>query len=186
MKCVYVLLVRSQTVLSKLIRLFTGDQYTHAAVAFDAELDSLCSFARKHAAMPLPAGLVHEALDAGYYDCHRYIPCALYALPMREENWTRVKARAEEMLRRSRSYRYSVRGLAMCRLGRAEVRPEKYFCSQFVGEVLEESGAVRLQKPPALMRPQDLASLPEMKKLYQGRLSGLMHDVKRITACVDF
>ena len=188
MKNVYVLLTRSQTALSRVIHALTGDRYTHASVAFDDGLKTLCSFARRHPALPLPAGLVQEALDGGYYDSHRYISCALYALPVGEDAWRDVRRRAEEMLSHRRAYRYSVRGLAMCRLGVAETRPGKYFCSQFVGELLRESGAARLPKPPALMRPQDLAELPGANCLYRGRLSGLMHDPARMIrrAIVDF
>lgn len=185
MKNVYVLLTRSQTLLSRLIRACTGDGYTHVSVAFDDELRTLLSFARRRAALPLPAGLVRERLDDGYYDAHRYIPCALYALGMDDADFRRIRRRAETMFEHSRAYDYSIRGLALCRLGIAERRPGKYFCSQFVGELLGERGGLRLPKPPELMRPQDFAGLRELRCLYRGRLSGLMHDPRRILN-VDF
>lgn len=186
MRNVYLLLTRTQTALARVIHALTGDSYTHAALAFDENLQTLCSFARRYPRLPLPAGLVREALDGGYYENHRYISCALYALPVTEGEWQNVRRRAEEMLARRHAYRYSVRGLIMCRLGVAESRPGKYFCSQFVGELIRDSGAIRLPKPPELMRPQDLAKLPGVSCLYKGRLSGLMHDPQRLIRRASF
>ena len=56
MKNIYILLTRSRTILSRLIHLATNDTYTHASIAWDDELTTLCSFARRHTSLPLPAG----------------------------------------------------------------------------------------------------------------------------------
>jgi len=170
---IFILLTRSQTILSRTIRFLTGDTYTHASIAFDERLDSLCSFARFHWAMPLPAGLVREGLYESYYGRHQDMPCMLCSLTVPEPVYYAARAKTAEMLRHSESYHYSIRGLAMCRAGIAEERPGRYFCSQFVAEVLECSGATRLPKPPSLMRPQDIAFLQETDILYRGDLRGL-------------
>lgn len=170
---IYILLTRSHTVLSRTIALFTGDCYTHASLAFDAELNSLCSFARRSAAFPLPAGLVQESLYGGYFSRHADTPCALYSLPASWPVYLRARQKVEKMLENPKEYSYSIKGLAMCRLGIEEERAGHYFCSQFVGEVLEDSGACTLPKPPSLMRPQDYASLPEARCLYKGSICKL-------------
>ena len=48
-----------------------------------------------------------------------------------------------------------------------------HFCSQFVSEVLQKSGALELPKPSTLMHPSDYAELPELRCLYRGTLAGL-------------
>lgn len=168
--CIYLLLTRSGTVLSGAISFFTGDSYTHVSLAFDPELNSLCSFARRNHAFPLPAGLVQESLDGGYFCRHSEMPCALYALPVSRGAYRRARQKVEKMLENQLDYHYSIKGLALCRLGIEEEREGHYFCSQFVGEVLEDSGACALPKPPSLMRPQDYASLPQGQCLYEGSL----------------
>ena len=165
---IYILLTRSNTLLSRAIGLCTGDSYTHVSLAFDPELESLCSFARRKAAFPLPAGLVHESLNNGYFYRHREIPCALYALPVTRSAYRKAREKVEKMLENQEQYRYSIKGLALCRLGIEEEREGHYFCSQFVGEVLEDSGACLLPKAPSLMRPQDYAFLPQAQCIYQG------------------
>ena len=51
------------------------------------------------------------------------------------------------MFQRRESYRYSLLGLLLCRLQIPFDAPDRYFCSQFVGTVLAESGAAELPKP---------------------------------------
>ncbi len=48
MKTIYILLTRSGTLLSKLVYAATGSSYTHASMAFDAELSCLYSSTRKN------------------------------------------------------------------------------------------------------------------------------------------
>lgn len=180
---IYILLTRSQTMLSKTIHLFTGDEFTHVSIAFDEELESLCSFARRYARLPLPAGLVTETLDGGYFERHQDMPCALYAITVPEAVYLEARSRAGQMLAQREEYHYSIRGLAMCRLGIAQDRPQRYFCSQFVAELLEESGAARLPKPPSLMRPQDFSALPELRLAYRGELSGLAQRLAGARPC---
>ena len=167
---IYLLLTRSGTVLSGAISFFTGDSYTHVSLAFDPELRSLCSFARRNPSFPLPAGLVQESLNGGYFCRHSEMPCALYSLPVSRAAYGRARKKVEKMLENPLDYRYSIKGLAMCRLGIAEEREGLYFCSQFVGEVLKDSGVCALPKPPSLMRPQDYASLPEAQCIFEGSL----------------
>lgn len=178
MKTVYILLSRSRTLLSRAVALATGDAYTHCAIAFDAHLATLCSMARYDARFPLPAGLVRESPDAGYYGAHPEVVCALYELAVSDDVYDRARACAEAMLRRQaetgrRAYRYSVLGLLACRLGIAWRRPGRFFCSQFVGELLRESGAPALPKAPSLMRPQDFAALPGLRLRFRGRMGEL-------------
>lgn len=175
MRNIFILLTRSQTVLSRVIRRATGDTYTHVSIACDDELQTLCSFARRRAALPVPAGLVRESLQGGYFELHRYMPCALLCLPAQESAYGAVRARVEAMLASRERYRYDYGGLIRCRLGVPGGPPDRYFCSRFVAEVLGEAGALALPKEPSLMRPQDFMNLPEVTCVYTGWLSGLMH-----------
>lgn len=175
MKNIYILLTRSQTILSRLVHLSTGDAYTHASIAWDDELTTLCSFARRHSSLPLPAGLVHEELCGGYYDLHRYMPCALLRLSVADETHRLLRERIEEMFTDAARYRYSVAGLLCCRAGRELERDGRCFCSQFVAGMLEKCGAAALDKPASLMRPEDLLHLPGIQIVHTGRLCDLTH-----------
>ncbi|MDO5377538.1 MAG: hypothetical protein Q4G52_04305 [Clostridia bacterium] len=178
MRTIYVLLSRSKTLLSRAVSLATGDAYTHCSIAFDARLTTLCSMARFDARFPLPAGLVGESPEAGYFGAHPDVCCALYALEVSDTAYGRARACVRAMLlrqreTRNRAYRYSVLGLLACRLGIAWTRPGRLFCSQLVGKVLEESGALALPKEPSLLRPQDFAAMPRLRLCFCGRMGEL-------------
>ena len=53
MKSIYILLTKSDTVVSKAIHLVTADQYTHVSISFDKTLQPLYSFSRKYIYLPL-------------------------------------------------------------------------------------------------------------------------------------
>ena len=173
MKTIYILLTRSGTLLSKLVYAATGASYTHASMAFDAELSCLYSSTRKNGYTMFPAGPSREYLNRGVFLQRENIPCALYALEVSEEAYARARRRAEHMMNHGHLYRFNSLGLLLCWLHIRWQRRRHYFCSQFVSEVLEKSGAVDLPKDSTLMHPNDYTLLPQLKCLYKGRLVDL-------------
>ena len=173
MKTIYILLTRSGTLLSKLVYAVTGASYTHASMAFDEELNCLYSSTRKNGYTMFPAGPSKEYLNKGVFRLRGDAPCALYALDVTDEAYVRARRRAEHMMARGELYRFNTLGLILCALHIRWQRRRHYFCSQFVSEVLQKSGALELPKPSTLMHPSDYAELPELRCLYRGTLAGL-------------
>lgn len=183
MRHIYVLLTRSGSVVSRAISLTTGDLFTHSSIAYDDSLFTLCSFARRYQRLIIPAGLVNERLESGYYHRHSYIPCALMRLTVPDEVYLSVRNIVGGMLSERKKYRYDTIGLLLCRLGRSYNREKHYFCSRFVGEMLLQSGAIAsLPKPAALMRPQDFLLMPELELVYMGSMDGLVKSVRQDSA----
>lgn len=48
----YVVLTRTNTVISKVVQLVKKDEYTHAAISLDEELNYMYSFGRKYSYYP--------------------------------------------------------------------------------------------------------------------------------------
>ena len=61
-KTVYILLTRSGTWFSRLIRFATDDCYTHASIGLDGPDGPFYSFGRRYERFALPAGLVEESV----------------------------------------------------------------------------------------------------------------------------
>lgn len=173
MKTIYILLTRSGTLLSKLVYAATGASYTHASMAFDEELNCLYSSTRKNGYTMFPAGPSKEYLNKGVFRLRGDAPCALYALDVTDEAYVRARRRAEHMMARGELYRFNTLGLILCALHIRWQRRRHYFCSQFVSEVLQKSGALDLPKPSTLMHPSDYAELPQLRCLYRGTLADL-------------
>ena len=155
MKTIYILLTRSGTLLSKLVYAATGASYTHASMAFDEELRCLYSSTRKNGYTMFPAGPSKEYLNKGVFRLRGDAPCALYALEVSDEAYDRALRRAEHMMARGGLYSFNTLGLILCALHIRWQRRRHYFCSQFVSEVLEKSGAMTLPKHSTLMHPND-------------------------------
>ena len=173
MKTIYILLTRSGTLLSNLVYAFTGANYTHASMAFDEDLSCLYSSTRKNGYTMFPAGPSKEYLNKGIFRLRENVPCALYALEVTDEAYMRARRRAEHMMAHGRLYRFNTLGLLLCGLHIRWQRRRHYFCSQFVSEMLEKSGAMELPKDSSLMHPSDYTAIPQLKRLYEGRLADL-------------
>ena len=173
MKTLYIFLTRSGTLLSNLVYHITGAQYTHVSLAFDPDLTTLYSSTRKNGYTMFPAGPSKEYLNRGVFRLREDIPCALYALDVTEEAYLRARRRADHMMAHGELYRFNSLGLLLCALHIRWQRRRHYFCSQFVSEVRQKSGSLDLPKHSTLMHPNDYASLPELRCLYQGRLGDL-------------
>lgn len=173
MKSIYVFLARSTTVISRVINRFTGDPFTHASIAFEDDLKVMYSFARKYPSLPLPAGLMEEGINRGFFKAQRDIPCALLRVDVPDKVYYRARKRIYRMLRRRDQYTYSILGLFLCSLNIPAVFPGRFFCSQFVATVLTECGAVKLPKPAPLMHPSDFFYMPCFHVVYHGTLYGL-------------
>lgn len=174
MKSIYILLTKSDTYISRIIKLTTSDTYTHVSISFDESLQPLYSFSRKYVRFPLPAGLRIEPLTDGFYKKYDYIPCALYELKVGDDVYAAAKQKVEQMMIQAPLYRFSVIGLVLCRLGIPFNRQRHYFCSQFVSTVLHHSKALPLPKEPSLMRPNDYTKIPGLTCLFEGQLCELV------------
>lgn len=189
MKNIYIILTQSTSIPSRLIRHFTGDIYTHASIAFDDNIHAMYSFARKYAYLPLPAGLVEEHIDSGFYRTQGEIPCTVLKKTVSEREYYEAKSHIHNMLCRSEEYKYSLLGLLFCKF-KLPVEIEGYFfCSQFVARLLNDCGIASLPKHPALMHPADFLEIDSFDVVFEGKLSELneirtvsLNAFRRITA----
>lgn len=169
---IYVLLTKSTTRISKMIRMATKDSYTHVSLSFRKDLKTLYSFSRKWHPIPLPAGLRLESLER-YHNKSDEAMCALYELAVDEDTYNSVKREVEQMMVQAQTYKFNAVGLILCKFGIPVRRKHNYFCSQFLGEVLIKNNAITLPKEPSLMRPVDYTFLPELSCIFEGKLSTL-------------
>lgn len=178
MKTLYIFLSRTDSIVSKTVRLFTKTYYTHASIAFDEELVLLYSSGRKKGIKMFPAGPCQESLYCGFFGRDAHTPCVLYALEVTEEAYNKAKEEIDLFMENINDYKFSVLGVAACKLGIKVKRTNKFFCSEFVAEILTRSGAITLPKDPCLTHPKDYQSLPNVKKIYEGTIGDLREKIE--------
>ncbi|MFE5337085.1 hypothetical protein ACFQ8E_14330 [Isoptericola sp. NPDC056573] len=157
---IYVVLSRSSTVLSRTIRLATRDEYTHAALALDADLELMFSFGRRRASNPFVGCFKRERLDDDLYRGMDRLPGVVLEVPVTPRQRDAVGARVAEFLLDSHTYAYNAPGLVTGLLGRGSEDDRRFFCSEFVYHVLRDAGVCDLGVPRWKVRPQTLLAVP--------------------------
>lgn len=173
MKSIYIVLTKTNTALSRAIGVLTAEAYTHASISMDSSLESLYTFSRLQPDRPLPAGFTTESPYNGYMGLHPDTACEVYELKIANSAYYRMQRKLNWMKTNADMYRYSLLGTLYCMFHIKHKRPKHYFCSQFIGELLKESGAAMLPKHESLMHPVDYRSMPECKLIYHGNIHGL-------------
>jgi hypothetical protein len=171
MKTVYILLTKTGTLFARFLHKVTGDEFTHASIALDIDLNRMYSFGRRNYYNPIIAGFIKENIHTGVFGHNPYAPCALFELSVSDEVFSRIERRIEYMIENYDDYRYNMLGLATCSLGIAHRRSRHFLCSQFVADVLAEAGAAELPRDRSLMRPVDFMRLRQLRQIYRGVLS---------------
>lgn len=172
----YILLIRSNSILSRLIYKVTKAEFTHASIGVSEDCRKLYSFARKYTYVPLPAGFVMEGIDHGLMGKSPKAPCALYEVSVSNEAYESINQHLNEMLKHSWKYRYRLSGLIQCYFKHEYDSTEHFFCSQFVAYILTLYGVIQPQKHVSLYQPVDFTCQPELKLRYKGTLGELMRE----------
>lgn len=168
---IYILLSHSGSNFSKTINIFTRAPYTHVSIALDKELNELYSFGRIHPYNPIIGGFVKEDIVNGTYGRFPNTTCALYSLEIEHEQYEKLKCELEKFKKEKDKYGYNLLGVMSAAFNFPLHRKYKYFCSQFVSEVLINSGIRLIDKNPSLTAPMDFRSCEGLEMIYEGYLN---------------
>ena len=166
---IYVVLVRTTTIISRLIQFAKSDEYTHAAISFDIKLDSMYSFSRKHTYYPFIGRFQHEELNKGVYGTHKILPGMIMEIEVTKEQHEKAKELLNQFVSNSNYYKYNYIGLLYSLINKPIHYDNRFLCSEFVYHILNESGIADLNIPRNLVRPQNLLRL-DSKCVYKGNL----------------
>ena len=158
----YVLLTQFPGLDAKAMRFYTRFPYTHASVGLDEDLNTFYSFVNK--------GFIVEDIARYNKPGRAPFPCALYELEVPQQVYDAVKRIIQNFIKDKASLRYDTLGLFLSFVKIPNHRQGRYFCSQFVAEVLQRSRAARLKKNTALYLPKDLHRLKDLNMIFQGDL----------------
>ena len=176
----YVVLTRTNTIISRLIHLVTQDEYTHAALALDQELQRMYSFARKYTHNPFIGRFKHEHLDEGIYKLAKQLPGVVLEIEVSQSQYEKACQLIEGFIANQSQYKYNCKGLIYGLLNRPTKRNDRFLCSQFVYYILHESGVVDFQTPANLVKPQDFLRI-QGQVVYRGDLKELSGSVSHDT-----
>ena len=174
---IYVVLTRTSTNLSKMIRLLTRRPYNHISIALDDKLNQLYSFGRRRPKNPFITGFVREDIAAGFYHYFNDTTCIVYELEITPQQKEKLTSYLAPFLDAPFAYSFNFIGMITCGLHVPFARKNRYFCSQFVSEALDKSGIVRADCDSRLVQPADFIGLPGAREIYRGRIVDYQYPV---------
>ena len=166
----YILLSDTKSVISKGIKLYTRKQYSHVSIALDENLEELYSFGRLKPHNPLIGGFVREDIDNGTFNLFPNTECALYSINVTTEQLNQVREVIHRFKYSYQRYGYNFLGIIGLIINKPISRKYSYFCSQFVAEVLYDSGINIIDKEVGLTLPEDFKNSEDLKLIYEGSL----------------
>lgn len=162
MKEITILWTRYSDWFSSLVYWASGQPYTHASLCLEEKQGIYYSF-NFH-------GFCEETLEKHRRrGVEQSLSCVL---AVSDQAYQRIQARVEEFKRRRNLYRYTRLGVFFCLLRIPFLWRRHYFCSQFVAEVLKQSGALPLSREAQLYLPHQLwAEVAASRQLIRLRLN---------------
>lgn len=147
MKTVTILLTKYASPFSRFICGISKNKYSHASISIDEQEELFYSFNYKGFAIEkpkkhTPATRLQESV------------CIRIQVP--EETYLLIEEEIKRFMENREMYAYSRWGVILCLLHIPHKFQNKYFCSQFVAEVLLRTGAVELKKKESLYLPGQL------------------------------
>jgi hypothetical protein len=170
-KKVYILLTYTGTFPSKLIKLYTKKTFSHVSISLDKDLTELYSFGRKYLRFPFIGGFIQENPSIGVFALYPDTLCRLYEIPVSKRQYTKIKQEIEKFKSQKSKYSYNFIGLAGLMLNRRIVVKDRYFCSQFVAKVLEDSKVNLFDKSSEFVTVEDFnIQLVNNPMIFEGNL----------------
>jgi len=168
-KHIYIVLTRTNTIVSRLIRLFKNDEYTHASIALDRDLRNMYSFGRKYLYYPFVGVFKVENKDEGVYRLQKKVPCVVLEVEVTQQQYEKAQSIISHFVASGYLYKYNYKGLLYNLLNIEAYSENRFLCSEFVYYVLNQSGVVNFNIPRNLVRPESLLNI-KSSIMYKGDL----------------
>ena len=168
MKKIYIIISTTGTILSKIIRTYTRDEFAHASISLDKELKQIYSFGRLNPYNAFHGGFVHEYIDKGTFKRFKNTVCNIYELEIEDNQYEKIKDKIKLFSEKKDNYKFNTKGLFAVGFNKRIQRENYFYCAEFVKYVLDEA-EIKLDLPE-MIRPEDLKKIGEDKVIYKGLL----------------
>lgn len=168
MQKIYIILTNTGTLLGRIIKLYTRDEFSHVSISLDKKLYRMYSFGRLRPYNPFIGGFVHEKIDEGTFKRFYKTKCEILELEINDVQYENLVNNIEEIKKNRSKYKFNVAGLFSVVLNKKVKKDYYFYCAEFVKYVLEKSD-IKYQLPE-IIRPQHFKEIKESEKIYSGLL----------------
>lgn len=170
MKKIYIILTHTGTTLSKIIKKYTKDEFSHVSIALDVKLENMYSFGRLKPYNPFIGGFVHEYINKGTYKRFYNTKAKMYSLEVDELQYDKLKRIINdiEIENEKERYKFNILGLLAVGFNKKISIKRSFYCAEFVKYVMEKSG-ININLPD-IIKPEDFKKIDGLKLIYDGLL----------------
>ena len=166
MKKVYLVLTNTYSNISKTISTITKEKYAHSSISLDKKCNEMYSFGRKFKYFPFYGVFKKEDLNKGLFKNKKAI-ISIYEIEVTNKKYDNIVKKINRIKETNKGYNIIGLFLAYYRI---KIHRNKYYCSEFVYEVLSSKGVNIYKKDHIRFKPMELIQ-DNFKKIYEGKIS---------------
>lgn len=166
-KKIYIVLTQTYTTIARIIKSITKDKYSHASISLDIKCNNMYSFGRKYIYFPFYGIFLKEDLRKGLFIRNKNALVAIYEIKVTKKQYNKIKDKIKEIELNNKGY--NIIGLLLAHF-RVKLHRRKYYCSEFVYEVLSNKEIEIYNKENTLFKPEELITNNNFVKIFEGKI----------------
>lgn len=170
-KNIYLVVSQSGSIVSRILKKVTRAPYNHVSISLNRELKPMYSFARVRPYNPVIGGYVAESAGKGTLKRFPDTKVIVLEVKVTEKQFNSIKHKLRMMLKYKKRYRYNYLGLFLAAINIPYKMDHRYYCSEFVREVLVDHRVDGYTELDTVMRPIYFLNYPHAKVIYHGKLN---------------
>jgi len=168
MKKIYILLMHTNTIPSKLVRLFTRYPYSHVGISLNKECTEIYSFGRKNVNNIIGGGFSIEKKTGDFFNKFNKTTCRIFETTINDKQYKNLTNKLYDMKKNIEKYKYDYLGIIPRFFGIPITIRDHYVCSYFIASLLEETKIYNFEKNTCMVIPKDFENLDGFNEIYQG------------------
>lgn len=168
MKKIYIVLTHTGTILSEIIKTYTKDEFSHASISLDIELNEMYSFGRLNPYNAFWGGFIHEYINEGTFKRFYNTKAKIYSLDIKDEQYEEIRNNIKKIEKYKEEYTFNTLGLFAVGFHKRIKKEHSFYCAEFVKYVLEKAKIDT--KLPETVKPEDFKNIEGLKEIYSGLL----------------
>ena len=169
MKCIYLVMSQTGSVLSRTIKLVTNKEFNHISLSLDDSLEKMYSFGRKYPNNPFIGVFVVEGINKGTFLRFSDTKCRVIRINVTDSQYELLCSNIGDMISNKDKYKYNFLGLCLAALNISVTFDNKFYCSEFIRYILSLSD-VDVSSIPDIAHPLDFMNM-DNNIVYEGLLS---------------
>ena len=166
-KKIYIVLTQTYTTIARIIKSITKDNYSHASISLDIKCNNMYSFGRKYIYFPFYGIFLKEDLRKGLFIRNKNALVVIYEIKVTKKQYNKIKDKIKEIELNNKGY--NIIGLLLAHF-RVKLHRRKYYCSEFVYEVLSNKEIEIYNKENTLFKPEELITNNRFVKIFEGKI----------------